>query len=396
MGGGQRRLGVGVDVVDQADLLGARRVDVLARQRQFAQVPVGQDERQPGQAADVGDDRELDLAHRELRVGAGVADVDRGDQVDAAADAPAVHRGDRSGVRQSATAVMDCCIDFSRVWKSARGLASAPSASIGDERVAHRGQVESVAEVAARSGQDDRPDVGVGVQLGEDHRQLGPERRTHRVALARADQRHLRDVVVDVDGEGFVWLPMDRRLAARLRRRAADQDLADRAVGRNWQAASARICATFAVGSERDVLLGEDLLDHRDPGGLVEVGVLLAGHVQGVRRGRNFGTLVLRVGSGMFGIRDVRQAGDARRRRRSSAPTSAGGPGWVVIATVPVRGALAGGDAGRARPRPTIRLAAAHANVRLHPGHDMRLDPFEVEVQVAWRAGVCPARPCRS
>ena len=89
--GRQRRVGVVVDVVDQADFLGARGVDVLACQRQFAQVAVGQDERKPGKATDVGDHSQLDLAHRELRVGTGVADVDGRDQVNAAADAPPVY-----------------------------------------------------------------------------------------------------------------------------------------------------------------------------------------------------------------------------------------------------------------------------------------------------------------
>src|SRR6185437_6874006 len=94
---GQRRFGVVVNVVDQADLLGAGGVDVLAGQRELPQVSVVQDQRQAGEAADVGDDGQLDLTHRELGVGAGVADVHRGDQVDAAADAPAVHRRDGGG-----------------------------------------------------------------------------------------------------------------------------------------------------------------------------------------------------------------------------------------------------------------------------------------------------------
>ena len=87
-------VGVVVHVVDEADLLGARRVDVLAGQREFAQVAVADDRGQTGEAAHVGDDRDLDLTDAELGVGAGVADVDSGDQVDAAADAPALDGGD--------------------------------------------------------------------------------------------------------------------------------------------------------------------------------------------------------------------------------------------------------------------------------------------------------------
>ena len=103
----------------------------LPVKREFAQMSVGQDQRQPGQAAHVGDDGELDLAHRELGVGAGVADVDGGDQVDAAADAPAVDRRDDGGatVRDRGDRLLASAC--SRVWNSARGRASAPSASIG-------------------------------------------------------------------------------------------------------------------------------------------------------------------------------------------------------------------------------------------------------------------------
>ena len=82
VGGGQAGVGVGIDVVDQTDLLGANRVNVLARQRKFSQMPVGQDQRQTSQATDIGDDRQLDLTYRELGIGAGVSDVDRGDQID--------------------------------------------------------------------------------------------------------------------------------------------------------------------------------------------------------------------------------------------------------------------------------------------------------------------------
>ena len=38
----------------------------------------------------------------------------------------------------------------------------------------------------------------LGVQLGEHLWELGPERRSHRIALARADQRDLCDVVGDL------------------------------------------------------------------------------------------------------------------------------------------------------------------------------------------------------
>ena len=52
------------------------------------------DGREPLQAAQVGDDRHLRLAHREHGVGRRQSDVARRDEVDAAADAVAVHGGD--------------------------------------------------------------------------------------------------------------------------------------------------------------------------------------------------------------------------------------------------------------------------------------------------------------
>src|SRR6201999_1875096 len=68
-GGGRACVGVGENVVDQPDLLGARGVDVLSGQRELPKVPVGQDQRQPGEAPHVGDHRQLDLADRELGIG---------------------------------------------------------------------------------------------------------------------------------------------------------------------------------------------------------------------------------------------------------------------------------------------------------------------------------------
>src|SRR5690606_22959503 len=88
-GRGQQLVAVGVDVVDEADLLRAGCVDVLAGQRQLPQVTLADDPAEPLEAADVGHDRNLDLAHAELRVGTGEADVDGRDQVHTATDAPA-------------------------------------------------------------------------------------------------------------------------------------------------------------------------------------------------------------------------------------------------------------------------------------------------------------------
>ena len=200
MRGSQRGVGVGEDVVDQPDLLSARGVDVLTGQRQFPQVPVGQNQRQPRQAADIGDDRQLDLADGKLRVGAGVAEVDGRDQVDATANAPAVDRCDRrrAAVGDRGDRLLHA-LHFG-VEFAARPRHRAVGQHWG-QRPAHRRQVEAVAEVAAGSGEDDGPHIAVGVEFGEYFRQFGPERRSHRVALAGADQRHLGDVVLVLDGD---------------------------------------------------------------------------------------------------------------------------------------------------------------------------------------------------
>lgn len=135
---------------------------------------VGQDVGQPGQAAHVGHDRQLDLTHRELRVGTGVANVDRADEVHAATDAPAVDGGDRRGA-----AVGHRGDRLLHALELAVELHPRPGRDLAGHRtadgVAHGDQVQTVAEVAAGSGQHDGPDVGIRVELGERHRHLRPE-----------------------------------------------------------------------------------------------------------------------------------------------------------------------------------------------------------------------------
>jgi hypothetical protein len=87
------------DLADQPEREGAARVDVLAGQRELARGRIADDQRQPLQAAEVGDDRDLGLAHREARVRGADPEIARRDEVDATADASAVdrrNRGDRA------------------------------------------------------------------------------------------------------------------------------------------------------------------------------------------------------------------------------------------------------------------------------------------------------------
>ena len=108
------------------------------------------------------------------------------------------------GVRQSATALIAPCMRRIVAWNSARGRADDAVGQHTRQRPAHRGYVEAVAEMLPRAGEHDRAHVAVGVQLREHLGHLGPERRSHRIALAGTDQRHLRDMAVQVDRDGFV------------------------------------------------------------------------------------------------------------------------------------------------------------------------------------------------
>ena len=87
-------IGVGTHVVDQADGRGTVGADVLAGEGQFGHVAPADDGGQSLQAADVGDDGDLRLAHREDGVRGRETDVTGAGQVNAAADAVAVDRGD--------------------------------------------------------------------------------------------------------------------------------------------------------------------------------------------------------------------------------------------------------------------------------------------------------------
>ncbi|MCW2557721.1 MAG: hypothetical protein JWP55_1685 [Mycobacterium sp.] len=141
------------------------------------------------------------------------------------------------------------------------GLGQRPVGQYGRQRVAHRGQVEAVAEVLARAGQHDRPDVGVGVERGERDGQLRPERGPHGVALAWADQRHLRDVPVDVEGEGFEGIRHAGE-ASGLPGRPTEEELAHGAAGDELAHRVGERLGDFDVLlADHRPLLRDDLLD---------------------------------------------------------------------------------------------------------------------------------------
>ncbi len=90
----QEGLVVGADTVHEPDRLRPRRGDVLARVGEFGNMSFADDVREPLEASQVGDDRDLRLPDREDRVRAGQTDVARGREVDATTEAVPLDRGD--------------------------------------------------------------------------------------------------------------------------------------------------------------------------------------------------------------------------------------------------------------------------------------------------------------
>ncbi len=191
MGGGERRGRARQDVIDQPDPLGADRVDVLARQGELPQVAVPDDGRQALQAAHVSDYADFHLSHAEHRLGARVADVASGQQVNPAADAPAADRG-----RDGLAAVRD---RGKRILQGAQLVQHAGAAmgetDVGavrpDDPLEHGPQIQAVAEVVPGPGEDHGANAVVSVQRGEHYRDLAPELRTHRITPAGAQQGDL-------------------------------------------------------------------------------------------------------------------------------------------------------------------------------------------------------------
>ena len=76
----------------------------------------------------------------------------------------------------------------------------------GAEVTTHGGEIQPVGEMRSGAGQDDRTDVVVTVELRKDLRQLTPEIRSHRIALAWPGEYDLGDVVGNRHLERFPLL----------------------------------------------------------------------------------------------------------------------------------------------------------------------------------------------
>ena len=205
----QHAVGVGGHVVDQADLLGPLRADVLAGEGQLGHVARADDRGQPLQAAEVGHDRHLGLAHREDGVGRPEPDVTGGDEVHAAADAVAVDGGD-DGLRAAATAVMAACSRRTSPGRPGPGghgrgrprprPAGAGLAAAG-EHAPHRLQVEAHREVRPLGRHDHGTHGGVGTDGGHGPGKVPPQVHAHGVAGLGSVEPHGGHELVLLDAQ---------------------------------------------------------------------------------------------------------------------------------------------------------------------------------------------------
>jgi hypothetical protein len=197
-GGLVEGLGVVVDVIDESDLEGTLGVDVLTGEGELAGVSLSDDGGQPLEASQVCDDGELDLSEGELCLGGADADVAGRGEVQSAADAPAIDRGDDrlpAGCRGAGGAL--------HLVDEAQQLGALPREHGAHHLVAQDGhhghQVEAVAEVVAAAADDDGADAVIVVQGTECRRELVPGGRPHRVSATGPGQDNLGNCAILVE-----------------------------------------------------------------------------------------------------------------------------------------------------------------------------------------------------
>src|SRR6185369_14437840 len=139
--------------VHEADRAGALGVEVVAGETELGCDAAADDAGQPLERADVGDDRDARLAYGEARVRGRDADVARGDEIDAAADAPAVDGGDDR--LRTVGDGRDRPLEPRDLAQRAHALSRAARLAAAGHRAAHRLQVEPDREVRATRGQHD-------------------------------------------------------------------------------------------------------------------------------------------------------------------------------------------------------------------------------------------------
>ncbi|MNH13341.1 hypothetical protein D3C79_729090 [compost metagenome] len=187
-----------IDPVDQADAQRLFGLDIAPGESQLTHHAVTDDTRQTLQCADIGGHAHVDFLDRELRVAAAVAHVAGRDQIDGAANAVTLHRGQyrlaafvhgiERRLQAQDGAAQEACV-------TAHVLAHLPG-----QRSQHH-QVDTGGKMLAGTADHNRPHrVGVVDPL-EDVDDLLPEGRVHRIALVRAVDLNVGDAVGQFDLE---------------------------------------------------------------------------------------------------------------------------------------------------------------------------------------------------
>jgi hypothetical protein len=186
------------DLLHEPDLVGPLGAHATAGVGELARDALRDAAPQPLQRADVGGHPDVDLLHHEESVGAGVAQVRGGGEVEGPADAAALdgdeHR--HTCLLESRRGPLQRLDGAARAGLPAAELGVGVGLAAGEHRQVHAG-----AEVLAGAGDHDRPGGGLVADAGDDLGQLGPELGDHRVELVRSRQPHMGDVVGDLDVE---------------------------------------------------------------------------------------------------------------------------------------------------------------------------------------------------
>jgi hypothetical protein len=175
---------------NQPHLLGLHGGDLASGEREVSSVAVADDPREALQRAEVGDDGHVHLLEHEGGVPGAAPDVAGGHEVDAAADAGAVHRRD-DGLpapldgRERRLHVEDRAAEPLR---GGHGIGGG-----GGQRVPGAPELDARAEVRARGGQHHGARRGGAVQQRHGARDLRERGRAQRVALRRAVEADLVD-----------------------------------------------------------------------------------------------------------------------------------------------------------------------------------------------------------
>ena len=201
----EHRLLIGVDPVDQADLLGFTGRHAATGVGEFSHDALGYELAQTRERADVGGHADVYLEDGEVGILRGVAHVAGGDHVDAAADASALNGREHGNA--TLLQATQASLHVQRAVVEARAVANPRRSGgglIGDAAAAERSEIHPGTEVRTRGRDDDCTCPGVGVDVLHDPGQIAPERRDHAVPLLRSCQNDMRDMVFHVDAETLV------------------------------------------------------------------------------------------------------------------------------------------------------------------------------------------------